>query len=188
MRNARSLARALDSDPHPVMQAIVIAQSRTKWLVFLVAALSMVGGGVLLVLVDKGVGRMVGWMNILFFGGCALIFARQLADRRPRIEITDRGIEDRTLKVGVIDWADIQGVQLRRYFGNPLIGIELRDPGKYTNRLSPVLQRMVALNDKLGFPPLSLNLAGTSVDPEQIEELLRNELAVRSHGTLSNDR
>jgi hypothetical protein len=39
---------------------------------------------------------------------------------------------------------------------------------------------MVALNDKLGFPALSLKLAGTSADPEQIEELLRNELAVRS--------
>jgi hypothetical protein len=80
------------------MQPIIIAQSRTKWVLFLTAALCFVAGGLLLVLITTGVSRMVGWMNILFFASCALIFARQLADRRPRIEISDRGIEDRTLR------------------------------------------------------------------------------------------
>ena len=42
---------------------------------------------------------------------------------------------------------------------------------------------MVALNAKLGMPPLSLNLAGTAESPAQMEELLRNELAVRSQET-----
>ena len=170
------------------MQPIIIAQSRTKWVLLLAAALCIVAGAVLFALVSTGAARMLAWTNILFFGSCALVFARQVADRRPRIEISDRGIEDRTLKVGVIDWADIRGVKLRRHLGNPLIGLELREPGKYTNRLSPLLQRMVALNGKLGFQPLSLNLAGTAVDPEQLEELLLNELAVRSHVPLSNER
>jgi hypothetical protein len=165
------------------MQPIVITQSRTKWIVFLAGALCFVAGGILFALVETGIGRVLAWTNILFFGGCALVFAHEIADRRPRIEISDRGIEDRTLKVGVIDWADIGSVALRRSFGNAFIGLELRDPAKYTARLSPLLQRTVALNSKLGFPPLSLNLAGTSVSPERIEELLRNELAVRSRGT-----
>jgi hypothetical protein len=165
------------------MQPIVIGQSRTKWIVLLVGALCFVAGGILFALIDTGVGRILAWTNVLFFGGCALVFAQQLADRRPRIEISDQGIKDRTLKVGVIDWPDICSVKLRRSLGNAFIGLELRNPAKYTARLSPLLQRMVALNAKLGMPPLSLNLSGTAVSPEQIEELLRNELAVRSQET-----
>jgi hypothetical protein len=39
---------------------------------------------------------------------------------------------------------------------------------------------MVQLNRKLGFTDLSLNLAGTSANPEQVEELVTKELAARS--------
>jgi hypothetical protein len=37
------------------------------------------------------------------------------------------------------------------------------------------------LNRALGFTDLSLNLIGADVDPRQVEELVRKELAVRSN-------
>jgi hypothetical protein len=160
------------------VERIAIPASRTRWLIYLVMASCFVAAGILLLALHQS--PLVAWLNIVFFGAGAAVFALQLVDRRPRIVIDDQGILDRTLKVGRIDWADIRAVFLKRSQGQPFICLELADPSKYTQRLSPLLRRVVQLNRKLGFTDLSLNLAGTSVSPEQVEELLKKELAARS--------
>ena len=135
-------------------------------------------------MVASGEAVLAGWANIVFFGGCTLVFAYNVFDRRPRIIIDDDGILDRTLKVGLIEWADIEGAFLRENAGQPYLCLELRDNDKYTQRLSPLLRRMVSLNRALGFTDVSVNLVGTDVRPEQVEELVRKEIEVRAltHG------
>ena len=161
------------------MQPIIIKQSRKRWLLLLGAGLAFVSGGVLLALQDP---RMfLPWTVIVFFGGCSLVFGWQVLDNRPRIVITDEGIYDRTLKVGCIQWFDIEDVSLRWQQGNAFLGLILRDERKYTDRLSPLMRRMIVLNRKLGYPALSLNFAGTNAIPERVETLLRQELQVRVH-------
>jgi len=161
------------------MERVVIAASSKRWLVLLLGASCFVVVGVLLVVSARG--PLVGWLNIVFFGGCGIVFALQAFDRRPRIVIDDRGIFDRTLRVGTIDWADIRRVSLKRSQGQAFICLDLADPPKYTQRLSPLLRRIVQLNRKLGFTDLSLNLVGTTVSPERVEELLTKELALRAN-------
>ena len=160
------------------MDPIVIGTSRTRWIFLLVVALCFVAAGVFMLL--SGGEPLVGWTGILFFGGCALVFVRQLLDERPRIVIDDRGILDRTLRVGVVEWADIQGVYGNSINGNAFLCLDLSDPAKYTGRLSPMMRRVVALNTHLGFTELSLNLSGADVDPERLRELIEKELEVRS--------
>jgi hypothetical protein len=160
------------------VERIIIAASRTRWLIYFTMACCFIAAGILLLALHQN--PLVAWLNILFFGAGGVVFALQLVDRRPRIVIDDQGVLDRTLKVGTIEWADIRGVFLKRSQGQPFLCLELADPSKYTARLSPLLRRMVQLNRKLGFTDLSLNLAGTSVSPDLIEELMRKELAVRS--------
>ena len=145
---------------------------------YLTVACAFVAAGILLLVLHQYL--LVAWLNIVFFGAGAIVFAMQVVDRRPRIVIDDQGILDRTLKVGRIEWEDIRAVFLKRSQGQPFLCLELVDPSKYTQRLSPLLRRMVQLNRKLGFTDLSLNLGGTNVDPDYVEDLLRKELAVRS--------
>lgn len=160
------------------MQPIIISPSRKKWIVFLIVGLTFVATGILL-LFQTGSG-LVPWTTIIFFGGCSVMFLWQLFDNRPRITISEHGIDDRFLKTGCIEWSDIERIRLWRQQGNAFIALELRDESKYIDRLSPLMQRAVALNRKLGFPSLSLNLAGTDAVPEQVETLLQRELAARS--------
>jgi len=162
------------------MQPVVITQSWKRMLVFLAGALAFVATGILIIRLGGPGSGFVGWMSIVFFGGCALIFLWRLADNRPRITITDRGIEDRFLKIGVVEWADIADVQLWRQSGSAFIGLALRDEHKYIARLSPLMQRMAALNEKLGYPRLCINLAATNAVPEQIEFVIVEELEFRS--------
>ncbi len=162
------------------MERIVAQSSRLRLFVLALAGACFVAGGVFLLAVDKSPeGTLVGWMSIVFFGGCTLVFLWQLFDTRPRLIIDDRGVWDRTLKVGVVEWHDISDAYVKHIQGNPFVCIALRDPTKYTRRLSPLLRRMASLNRALGFTELSLNLTGTDLDAEQIRELIVKEMVVR---------
>ena len=157
------------------MEALVVRSSPANWALRTLAALAFVATGALLLRSDEAP-AVVGWSSIVFFGGCALIGVWQLVDRRPRIVVDDRGILDRTLRVGVIEWADIEHLHLSGDF----VCLELRDPAKYTCRLSPVFRRLAALNRSLDFPELSINLIGTKVDRVRFTQRLKQELAARS--------
>jgi hypothetical protein len=161
------------------MERIVIRAARTKWLVSLVGATCFGAAGLLLVM--SGAAIAIGWLNVILFGGAAIVFARNVFDTRPRITFDECGILDRTLRVGLIEWADIEDVYLKHSQGQPFLCLKLRNAAKYTARLSPILRRLVVLNRALGFTDLSLNLIGADVDPVQVEELVRKELAVRSN-------
>jgi len=97
-----------------------------------------------------------------------------------RLVIDDRGIFDRKLKVGVIEWHDIRGAYVDRVAGNAFICLELRDSAKYTSRLSPVRRLIARLNKTFGYTEFSLNLAGTAVDPDRLRQLILDGVAARS--------
>jgi hypothetical protein len=160
------------------METITIGPSRGQWIVTLTGSLCFVAAGFLILAIGES--PLTGWSGIIFFGACALVSAWQLFDARPRIVIDDRGILDRTLNVGVIEWSDILDATVKRTHDNPFICLDLRDPAKYVGRLSPMMRRMVDLNRRLGFTELSLNLTGTNMDPERLRELILKEVTVRS--------
>jgi len=160
-----------------VQEIVVVRSSRANWAIRLLGSLAFVALGALMLRHDDAP-AVVAWSSIVFFGGCALVTGREVLDRRPRIVVDDRGVLDRTLRVGVIEWPDIEGLYLQGDF----VCLELRDPAKYTSRLSPLFRRLAGLNRSLDFPELSLNLIGTAVDRGQFTQLLQRELAVRSAG------
>jgi len=176
--SAPQLKRApLDRSRGPSLDRITIASSRGHWVFYLCIASLFVGIGVLLLVVHRS--PVAAWANIIFFGVAGIFFATQVFARQPRIVIDDLGILDRTLKVGVIEWRDIRDARLTWRRGRPLICLDLVDSTKYTSRLSPMLQRLVALNRKLGLTDLSLNLAGTKAEPERIEQRIKDEIGTR---------
>jgi hypothetical protein len=181
-RLVRSASGQWVEDPPPGsthgIQAITVGSSRRHFKRHLISALCFVAAGVFILVMGEE--PLTGWWSIVFFGGCALVFARELADARPRIIIDERGITDRTLNMGVIEWSDIRSATVRRMLGNAFICLELRSPAKYTGRLSPTMQRIVKLNRHLGYSEVSLNLSATDSNPEQLVELILHEAALRS--------
>src|SRR5438093_3122987 len=120
------------------MERIFDQSSRLRLFFLALAGACFVAGGVFLLALDKSPeGTLVGWKSIVFFGGCTLVFLWQLFDTRPRLIIDDRGVWDQALKVGVVEWHDISDAYVKHMQGNPFVCIALRDPTKYTRRLSP---------------------------------------------------
>lgn len=122
----------------------------------------------------------IGWASILFFGACSAVGVWQLFDTRPRLQITDEGILDRTLGVGLIPWVDITGAYVQAINRQYFICLHLRDEQAYLSRLSPLKRKLAGANTALGFTPLSVNLSGVNVSPEQLlEYILKQSAAAR---------
>ncbi len=158
------------------MERVVARSAPAHRFLLLVGALGFVVLGVFLTLHEH---QIVGGMTIMFFGACTLMGVRQLFDNRPRLVIDDSGVWDRTLEVGVIEWPDIRGAFIKTMSGHAFVCLELRDPVKYTSRLSPIVRRTVSLNQSLGFTDLSLNVAGTDLSADRVLEIILQELARR---------
>jgi hypothetical protein len=159
------------------MQPIVSGSVRRHWGTISVVASCLVALGV--VLIGTNHHSVVGWVSVVVFGACGLLAAWQFHEGRPRVVIDDRGVLDRTFAIGTIPWDDIRAVHVKRLQGHAHLCLDLKQTGKYTGRLSPMLRRVVALNRELGLTDLSVNLDGVSPDPEQVEALIRAELATR---------
>jgi hypothetical protein len=153
------------------------ATPRRHWALVAIAAsiLAAVGG----VMVGTQNRPVVGWVILVACGAAALFGAWQFYDARPRVVIDNRGILDRTFAIGVIPWADVTGVRLKRVQGRAQLCLDLRNAAKYTSRLPTMMQRVVSLNRELGLTDLSVDLTGLTADPTELETTLQEHLKVR---------
>ncbi|MBD9370683.1 STM3941 family protein [Xanthomonas sp. XNM01] len=163
------------------MQMQVIRSSRVRYALLLLLSLPFVAIGALLLKRDPA--SLVGWANVLFFGASALVFAWQVVDPQPRLVFSDQGVLDRTLGVGLIPWAEIDGAYLASMNGNRFLCLELRDPERWVGKLGRVQRALVAGNVALGFTPISLNLSCIVGDPLTIQaHVLAMAAASRDRG------
>lgn len=147
-----------------------IKSSRWQYMVLLIASLGFVATGVFLL--TTAAPAVVGWAAIVFFGACSLVFVWAMVESRPRLIISDEGVFDRTLGIGLIPWQDIQGAYVKSVLGNDFICLSLTRPEKYLGQLGSAKRSMVSANEALGFTPFSLNLSGLDVDTSQVFELV----------------
>ena len=118
-------------------------------------------------------GVWFGWVGLAFFGPALIIFARLLTNPRPRIVFDERGVTDRTLGIGRIDFVDIEAAWVVTGQHAGCICLALRDPGKYVRRASRLRRAVVWLNRRVGDPEFSLNLVGVEADADEVFKRFR---------------
>lgn len=157
-------------------ETIVLYNSKAKYIKLLIGCSVFVIGGSFIVYSDhSSKSQMIGWLNIVFFGLGMLVAIRQLLDKKARIVIDSRGITDNTLKVGLIEWRDIEEATLTRIQSEYFIQLELASESKYLDRLSTGHKRAAEANTVLGYQRLSINLSGVKCDAKEILNLVRHE-------------
>ncbi|EEF59692.1 STM3941 family protein [Pedosphaera parvula] len=160
------------------MKPIIIKSSIWRHVLLLIGSLAFVAVGIIIILFspDK---HWVGWMSILFFGvGGIPIFTWQLLDRRPRLIINDEGIFDRTLRIGWIPWAEIEGAYKKSIASQDFICLKLKKPQKFLKNASDLQKALIAANQQLGCEPINLNLSGIHGQTDQILELILKKSAI----------
>ncbi|GAB3238287.1 hypothetical protein GCM10027346_30710 [Hymenobacter seoulensis] len=154
---------------------LIYYNSRKRYALLVFGGLAFVAMGVFLI-VKKGYWGQ-GLVTILFFGAGVAIGIRQYFDTRPRLQISDEGILDRTLGVGLIPWSDITDAYVRSINQESFICLEVLDEEVYTSRLSPLKRKLARANAALGFTTLSVNLSGVDLNPEQLLEYILKQSA-----------
>ena len=139
---------------------MLFSSSPRKYAGAVVSALTLTAAGVWLGL-EPGAGGSpwVGWGVAAFFLVCAVAGIHGMI-RGGKVRIDERGICDSRWRVGTIPWAEIESVSRVVLRGASYLSVEVRDEGRYLERLRPVARRLAAANRKLGISPLAVDFTG----------------------------
>lgn len=150
---------------------IVVRNARGRYVLYLLGSLGFVALGAFLI--AEGDAFWAGLLNVVFFGLCAVVFLRQLFDRRPRLVLDAHGVTDRMSNLGRIDWADILDADLVVYKGQHFMRLTLRDEAQRIQASSSMRQAGIAMSRGLGFGAFQLNLSGVDEDPRALLAVVR---------------
>lgn len=132
----------------------------------------------LLVFLYVYIGRMTFVMWVL---SAAVVIAfvqavRQLSDRGPCVVITDEGINDRRLGMGLIRWSDVEQVRMHGVGGAYFISLELSNRDRYLSRLSAFTRVSNHVWRLYNVSPIHIKVAYMDVSPEEMFEMIMSEV------------
>ena len=154
------------------MEPLLIHGQRSRYYRLLLLVAGLLGLGIMLAVQQNGGMRFYGWLLIVVQALALPNILRMLRHKGPRVVIDDTGIEDHLLRVGKIPWEDIATAKLQTVRNITLISLQLRDPDKWLNRMSPLRRWGARRNRSMGYSEFNLNLAATDGDPTQVWRLI----------------
>ncbi len=166
-------------------QKIEIQLSKIKLLLILLGSLTFVGLGLWFV-INPPINHhyyhhspttilIAGYASIIFFGLCALLSIRKLADNRPGLIIDDLGISDNSSGVscGQILWSDISNISILEIHRQKIIMLQVNNPEDYINRQTNTFKRkMMEMNFNMYGSPLSITSNGLKISFNELHKLL----------------
>jgi hypothetical protein len=157
----------------------VVKTSVAKTIFYSFGCLLFVVGGIFIYL-DKGwLAKIIGIISVGFFGFGFFVLLYRGLDRRPRIVIDEKGITDRTLGVGRIDWEDIKFVNFQSdsHASNNSIFLKLVKSEKNSKVLANLSKGLSKFDGDLDFGILHLNLNVIDKKPEEIYAKILNHIS-----------
>ena len=132
----------------------------------------------LLVFLYFYIGRMTFVLWVLSVGVViAFVQAvRQLLDRGPCVVITDQGINDKRLRMGMIRWSDVEKVRMQGVGGAYFISLELSNSEQYLSRLSPFTRISNQVWRLYNVSPIHIKVAYMDVSPDEMFEMIMSEV------------
>ncbi len=101
---------------------------------------------------------------------------RQLSDRDPCVVITDQGINDKRLRMGMIRWSDVEQVRMQGVAGAYFISLELSNREQYLSRLSAFTRISNQVWRLYNVSPIHIKVAYMDVSPDEMFEMIMSEV------------
>ena len=171
--DARKFSAGESSSPAMTLHPVAIQPSRVKLSLTLAPIASSFAVGVGLIV--TGVSMLAALMMTIPFGVLGFTLIRELLDRRPKITIDETGIRDRGNAFGLIEWDDITGAYRGRFLSRSIVFLQIRNPAKYNDRLSP-LRHLLRQGAQAWLP---MSVSGTQGDAQQIVDIIEAEVRRR---------
>lgn len=177
-------------------QQIEIPLSKSKIALMLIGSLIFVAIGLWFVIAPPAITNtfwgnptklaILGYVAIIFFGGCAVFFGSKLPHTKPGLVINNTGIIDNSgaLAGGLILWSDIENIALLEIHNQKLIMLEVKQPEVYINRQKNILKRkLMELNHRTYGTPLSITTNALSVPFQELFDMILQKFQETSQQT-----
>ena len=100
------------------------------------------------------------WFCMIFFGLCAILWARAIFDRRPQLVIGPNGLVWRKWSVSEIPWSEVAEIKVNRIMLNEFLCIFVRDrkrvPGSGLEKFAAPINRLLRHGD-ISIPLVALD-------------------------------
>lgn len=144
----------------PPRTSLICQVSPMRQVGLLALALAMVALSYLCTTLPGWVPKGAGWVGVAFFGLALAIIPFKAFRRGPQVILDALGIEDRRLQVGRIPWTEVEAISVVQVHSSRFLALHLVPGAGVMERLSPTQKRMAAMNESLGFPPVTLTFTG----------------------------
>lgn len=122
--------------------------------------------------------RFVGWLGVVFFGGCLLLILRQLLFLRGPVVVMDRqGLLDRRLSRDPVPWRQITDLGLWQTNGQQVIVLTVPPKTEAAIGLSRIARMSRGMNARLGADGLCVAATGLTTPPGELLSLIRDRVA-----------
>jgi hypothetical protein len=111
------------------------------------------------------------WMTLVVLGGSGGLCAWLALSRRRGLTLDHQGIHGRPF--GVVLWTDIQQAFVLPNNLNRVLGLNVREPSVYLERLPRWRRSLWSLSQRAGFGDVSFDITGMDIDSEEIVRLIR---------------
>jgi|SRR5690625_3432476 len=126
--------------------------------------------------------RISGIVGVCFFGIGIVFIVRKLFDNKPGLIIDQDGITNNTnvANMGLIEWADIAGIEKKQVMSTEFLILHTDNPQKYINRTKNVVAKQAMnMNFKTYGSPISITSNSLKIDFNELEKLIRSEFEKR---------
>ena len=118
-------------------------------------------------------GIIGGFLNLAFFGlGGLFMLYKAATGSRAAYDIGPSGITVWRMNGLHVPWAEVASVWETEHYGQWLVCFDIPEWDRLKGAVSPATRAAVALNAKLGFPPLTIGAVGLSVSPETLRAII----------------
>lgn len=113
--------------------------------------------------------------GFLIFGTMTVVFISRLFDNKPQLIITLKGIEDKRLGCGMIDWEEIEAVTFMETKYAQWLSLTLGSPEKFYDKLSSFQKLLRKLNGQTGTNSLRIRFADLNISIEDAWQYIEDK-------------
>ena len=97
------------------------------------------------------------WLVPALYGIAFLLLLQKLIRRGPKVILSNKGIEDRRLGIGLIPWEEISQLAIEHIHAAEFLAVSVIDPDKYATRMSWANRLGSRSLVKHGYPPIAIS-------------------------------
>jgi hypothetical protein len=159
------------------MEPLVVRLARWRFILLALLMLPFALMGLLLLVVgeDSAV-QVMGQFFLALFGGFAGFALLKVIQHKPVLILSDAGIEDRRLKLGVIPWNEVVRSYELPYFWYKNVQLQVRNPEQFKRNQPTLIRSISEMNAAFGWAPFVLVTANTDTPASAVVDYISRQL------------